>query len=122
MSDYTKWRLVNGDEFLAQVQTSVPTITGSKAIHKALNGAIYIQTLGSGSRKTAVTIGVFSQAQKYKVDEANNTGAFLSYWYEGKTYFGFIEDEEIEWETIKPGEVYVGSFTMLIDHIIEDIL
>ncbi len=119
--DIHNWKLMVGNEKLGQILSSIPSISGGKVIHTALNGAAYVQQIGEGVRENSIQVFCQSQAEKYRVDQLNDAGAFFSYYYNGATYFGFIKDPIITWNTTRPGECYTGSCTMIVDHVIEDI-
>lgn len=117
MIDVTLWKVRKPDEtILAQVLRCEPYVDGGKAVHKALNGAIYIQSIGSGSEKLKLKILCESLHTKYEMDLMNDGGYLLSVVYRGIKYFGYIEEKLISWTPEVPGEMYSGTCTFVIDH------
>ena len=119
-NDISLWKLKNGSTVLAQVLKFIPGIKSQKVVRQALNGAIYVQQIGNGVQKAAVTIFVESQEELMAVDKCNAEGRFLNAYYKGTLYFGIIEDEEIEWEEQEPGKCYTAVLNYQISNAIKD--
>ncbi len=102
----------------AQVLSCVPAVTGGKATHRALNGATYIQSIGSPSEKIAVQIYAESLLNKLELDTMNCEGKVAYIEYRNIVYIGYILENDISWTPIIPGETYTGNFTLLVDHTV----
>lgn len=110
------WKVKYGDEIVAQVMAFVPNVAGNKVLTKALDGTVYIQTIGSGIKNAKIDILCTSEEIEL-VNEAEATGAVISAEYRGKIYIGYIE-EQPEWETVQPGEWYKTTITLLIEEVV----
>lgn len=107
------WKLSRDSVTLAQVLSFLPGINQTKVISKALDGSIYIQTIGTGTKQASVTIFA-TREEMPAVNSAEADGALVSLVYRNIQYLGYIE-EAPEWSVIIPGEGYASTFTLLID-------
>ena len=57
-ADINTWKLKRSTTTLAQILTCLPGIDQTKIVSKALDGTIYIQTIGSGSKFADISIFV----------------------------------------------------------------
>lgn len=107
------WKLSRDNEDLAQILSFVPGIEQTKVISKALSGAVYIQTIGDGTKWASVSIFA-SRDEMGGVNEAEADGAVVVATYRDKRYIGYIE-EAPEWETVLPGSWYRTNIKLLIE-------
>lgn len=107
------WKVSYGDEVVAQVLTFTPGISSTKVLTKALDGTVYIQTIGTGQKHASVSI-LCTMEEKMKVDIAESDGGVITVVYRGVTYVGYIE-EALSWEIVSPGEWYKSTFALLIE-------
>lgn len=114
MSDnISTWKLSRNSVTLAQILTFLPSIDQVKVTSKALDGTIYIQTIGTGTKQATVTIFA-TRAEMPAVNDAEADGALVSVVYRDKQYLGYIEAAP-DWSALTPGEAYTASFNLLID-------
>lgn len=114
MSDnISTWKLSRDSVTLAQILNFLPSVDQVKVTSKALDGSIYIQTIGTGTKQAAVTIFA-TRAEMPAVNDAEAEGALVSVMYRDKQYLGYIEAAP-DWSAITTGEAYTASFNLLID-------
>jgi len=112
--DINTWKLrYNDGDAVAQVQNFRADIEGRKIVSKALDGSVYIQTIGSGTKYAEVKI-LATRTEMAEVDVFESEGTLISVEYRGIKYYGFIEDT-VSWSDVLPGEWYTGSFKLLIE-------
>lgn len=110
------WALRIGADKIAAVQTFAKNIEQEKIVTKALDGSVYIQTIGSGTH--AADVQVFAtRAERDKVNEAEASGEFVNVLYRGETYYGYIEAAP-EWAPVLDGRYYTGSFKLLLEKLL----
>ena len=110
----TDWKLSRDSVTLAQILTFLgPKIEQTKVTTKALDGSVYIQTIGTGNKYADVTIFA-SRAEMPAVNEAEADGALVSVVYRDVQYLGYIE-EAPDWTEKIAGENYTATFKLLID-------
>lgn len=107
------WKLSRNSVVLAQVLSFLPGKSQTKVVTKALDGSIYIQTIGSATRNAAVTIFA-TRDEMPAVNDAEADGAVVSIVYRDTQYLGYIESAP-DWSDKEPGEYYTGTFTLLIE-------
>lgn len=108
-----EWKVVFENVVLGQVLSFVKGLEQVKITSKALDGTVYIQTVGAPT-KTA-TVSVFSsREEKDLLDEVEATGALLQVTYRGVTYYGYIENR-LQWQTIYPGKWYNAEMKLIIE-------
>ena len=107
------WKLSRNSVVLAQILSFLPGKSQTKVVSKALDGSVYIQTIGSATRHAAVTIFA-TRDEMPAVNDAEADGAVVSVVYRDKQYLGYIE-EAPDWTDKEPGEYYTGTFTLLIE-------
>ena len=111
-----EWKVVYDDEILGQVLSFVEGLEQVKITSKALDGTVYIQTVGAPTRKA--TVSVFSsREEKDLLDAAEASGALIQVTYRGVVYFGYIESK-LQWQTTYPGKWYTAEMILLIDEVI----
>lgn len=113
--DVLKWKVTRDGLVIAQVSTFLSGIDGNKIISKALDGTIHVQTVGTGTKVADVEVHCTAK-ERSLVNLASAEGALIATVYRDKRYYGYIEDDP-EWETIEPGEMYKGSYRMLIEEV-----
>ena len=101
-------------EKAAQVLSVVSKITPQKIVSHALDGSVYIHTIGAGRESASVAIYVATDNERIAMDAAACDGYLVTCEYKGKTYVGYIEGE-IEWRTSKDISPSVGTFTLLVE-------
>ena len=111
--DITTWKLSLNSVTLAQVLTFLPGIDQTKVVSKALDGSIYIQTIGTGCKYSNVTIFA-TRSEMTAVNEAEADGALVSVVYRDVQYLGYIEAAP-EWSEKEAGEYYTAIFKLLIE-------
>lgn len=109
----TTWKLSRNSAVLAQITRFFKDVDQEKVVSKALDGTIYIQTIGRGIKYADVSVFV-TLAEKDLVNAAEADGALVSCVYRGTNYLGYIE-EHVSWDDVIPGEYYNGTFKLLID-------
>lgn len=108
-----EWKVVLDGVVLGQVLTFVKGLNQTKITSKALDGTVYIQTIGASTPKA--TVSVFSsREEKDALDEAEASGAKIQVTYRGVAYLGYIESAP-QWQTIHPGKWYNADITLLIE-------
>ena len=114
MSDnISTWKLSRNSVTLAQILNILPSVDQVKVTSKALDGSIYIQTIGTGTKQATVTIFA-TRAEMPAVNDAEADGALVSVVYRDKQSLGYIEAAP-DWSAIIYGESYTASFNLLID-------
>lgn len=110
----TDWKLSRDSVTLAQILTFLgPKIEQTKVTTKALDGSVYIQTIGTGTKYADVTIFA-TRDEMPAVNEAEADGALVSIVYRDVQYLGYIE-EAPDWTEKIAGENYTATFKLLID-------
>ncbi len=107
------WKVKYNGQIVAQVLRFTPNITSTKVLTKALDGTVYVQTLGSGLKCAAVEI-LCTMDEMEVVNLGESEGGVFTVYYRGKTRIGYIE-EQPEWEAVSPGEWYKTTITLLIE-------
>lgn len=107
------WKVTYNNEIIAQVLSFVPNVAGNKVLTKALDGTVYIQTVGSGIKHAKVEM-LCSREQLDSVNESEAEGGVITVVYRDKTYIGYWE-EAPEWEAVSRGEWYKTTMTLLIE-------
>lgn len=107
------WKVKYDSKEVAQVLRFTPNVAGTKIMAKALDGTVYIQTIGSVLKHAAVEIlCTFDEMEIINLGEAS--GGVFTVSYRGKIRIGYIE-EQPEWEAVVPGEWYKSTVTFLIE-------
>lgn len=115
MREVDYWKIMYNNTVLGQVLTLVNGRTPRKIIKQALDGSVYVQTIGTAGHKIDVTALCTREELlllNHNAAEANT----IIVRYRGKQYYGFIE-ETPEVEPVRPGEWYNVSFSFLVDGI-----
>ena len=108
-----EWKVVYGNTVIGQVLSFVGGLEQVKITSKALDGTVYIQTVGASTRKA--TVSVFSSREEKDIlDEAEASGALISVTYKRTTYLGYVESVP-QWQAIYPGKWYNAEITLLIE-------
>lgn len=113
MSSVHTWKLSVDGEPIAQVLNFVSNIDQAKVVSKALDGTIYIQTIGRGVPYADIKI-LCSLEEKTLVNYAEADGAAVTVVYRDSKYVGYIESAP-SWNTESPGEWYTANIRFLIE-------
>ena len=106
------WKLSIDGTVLAQILTYIPGIDQVKVTSKALDGSVYIQTIGTGGKYANIKIFA-SRLQMEAINQAEADGVYLTAVYREKTVMGYIEAPP-EWDAEEPGEWYSSTIKLLI--------
>lgn len=106
------WKLAVADEVIAQVLTFVKYLEQHKVTSKALDGSIYIQTVGHPVKCAKVEL-LASREEKDRFNELEADGSLMSLVYRDKIYYGYVESTP-SWSTVYPGKWYSTSIVFLI--------
>lgn len=107
------WKVTYDGDILGQVLSFMKSLNQTKVTSKALDGTIYIQTIGSPVK--AATVSMFSSKEEMdRMNEAEADGAYINVAYRGVTYSGYIEGKP-QWQAIHPGKWYNATITLLIE-------
>lgn len=108
-----EWKVVSDGIILGQVLSFSKGLEQVKVTSKALDGTVYIQTVGAPTRKA--TVSVFSsQEEKDLLNSCEASGALIGVTYRGVTYLGYIEST-LQWQTVRPGQWYNAEMVLLIE-------
>lgn len=108
-----EWKVVLGNTVLGQVLTFVKGLEQVKVTSKALDGTVYIQTVGTPTHKAKVSV-FSSREEKDLLDAAEASGALIEVTYRDTVYLGYIESA-LQWQTVHPGKWYNAEMTLLIE-------
>ena len=111
------WKVTFDDAVLGQVLTFVKGYEQVKVTSKALDGTVYIQTVGAPTHNAKVSV-FSSSEEKDLLDAAEAAGALIKVTYRNVTYLGYIESK-LQWQTIYPGKWYNAEMVLLIEEAIE---
>lgn len=113
MMNIHEWKITYDNKVVGQVLSFVRNVGSNKVLTRALDGTVYIQTIGSSLPYADITI-LCSREEKDIVNLAEAEGGVITAKYRGKIYIGYIE-EQPEWEAQSPGEWYTTSIRLLIE-------
>ncbi len=113
MTAVKTWKLSRDTAILAQILNFLPGLEQTKVMAKALDGSVYIQTIGLPIKYANISI-LASRDEIAAVSQAEADGALVSCVYRGVRYLGYIEGA-IEWEAIQTGYWYHTNFRLLIE-------
>ena len=102
-----------GGVVLGMVTEFKPSKLSDRVVSKALDGSVYIQTLGIGSQQAATKVFARTMTAKDALEAAACEGAPCVVAYNGTTYVGYIEGD-IEWTFAVGNRAAEGSFALLI--------
>jgi hypothetical protein len=108
-----EWKVVFDNTVLGQVLSFVRGLDQVKVTSKALDGTVYIQTVGAPTHTAKVSV-FSSREEKYLLDAAEAAGARIEVTYRGVRYFGYIESK-LQWQTVYPGKWYSAEMSLLIE-------
>lgn len=108
----SEWKLSVADEVIAQVLTFVKALEQHKITSKALDGSIYIQTVGHPVKYADVEIFA-SREEKDRFNVLEADGSLMALVYRDHTYYGYIESTP-SWSTVYPGKWYTTKIKFLI--------
>ena len=108
-----EWKVVLDGAVLGQVLTFVKGLNQTKITSKALDGTVYIQTVGAPTRNAKVSV-FSSREEKDLLDAAEASGARIQVTYRGVTYLGYIESS-LQWQATHPGKWYNAEMNLLIE-------
>lgn len=107
------WKLSRDSVALAQILSFVPSVEQTQVLSKALDGSVYIQTIGSMLKFANVSI--FANNEEIKlIDKAAADGALISCVYKDTQYLGYMEDIP-DWSTLQAGVWYHSNIKLLIE-------
>lgn len=108
----SEWKLSVADEVIAQVLSFVKALDQHKITSKALDGSIYIQTVGHPVKYA--TVNLFASCEeKDRFNELEADGSLMTLVYRDKVYYGYIEYTP-NWSTVYPGKWYSTEVKFLI--------
>ena len=108
-----EWKVVLDGAVLGQVLTFMKGLDQTKITSKALDGTVYIQTVGASTPKAKVSV-FSSREEKDALNLAEASGAKIQVTYRGVTYLGYIESA-LQWQAIHPGKWYNAEMTLFIE-------
>ena len=108
-----EWKVVWDGTVLGQVLSFVGGLEAVKVTSKALDGTVYIQTIGNPTKTAKVSV-FSSREEKDMLDSAEATGALLKVTYRDIAYYGYIESR-LQWQAVYPGQWYNAEMTLLIE-------
>lgn len=108
-----EWKLVFDNTVLGQVLSFVKGLEQVKVTSKALDGTVYIQTVGTPTHTAKISV-FSSREEKDLLDAVEAAGALLQVTYRDTVYFGYIESK-IQWQTVYPGKWYNAEIMLLIE-------
>ena len=108
-----EWKVTLDKVVLGQVLTFVKGLEQVKVTSKALDGTVYIQTVGTPTPKARVSV-FSSLEEKDLLDSIEASGALIEVTYRNTVYFGYIESA-LQWQTIHPGKWYNAEITLIIE-------
>lgn len=111
------WALWRGETRLAAVQTCATNIEQTKVVSKALDGSVYIQTIGAGTLTADVDVHVSSREDREAVNRAEAEGALVNVLYRERRYYGYIEAAPA-WTPVVPGRSYAASVKLLVEMVV----
>lgn len=107
------WKVVFDGTVLGQVLNFTKSLDQTKITSKAIDGTVYIQTVGAPTHLAAVT--VFSSPEEmYLLNAAEAAGTLINVTYRDVVYKGYVESKP-QWQATYPGKWYTGSITLLIE-------
>ena len=112
-----EWKVVFDNTVLGQVLSFVKGLDQVKVTSKALDGTVYIQTVGAPTHTAKVSV-FSSREEKELLDAAEAAGALIEATYRGVKYCGYIESK-LQWQTVYPGKWYNAEMTLLIEEEID---
>lgn len=107
------WKLTRGSQDLGQILSFVKGIEQKKVLSKALDGTIYIQTIGLGTANASISL-FLTRAQVDLLNLAEADGAAVKAVYRGKYYIGYIQ-ETPKYNATYPGQYYSTDITLLYE-------
>ena len=108
-----EWKVAYNNSVLGQVLSFVTSLKQTKVTSNALDGTVYIQTVGTPTRIAKVSV-FSSLEEKDLLDSAEASGALVQVTYRDTVYFGYIESA-LQWQTIHPGKWYSAEMNLLIE-------
>lgn len=108
-----EWKVVYDNTILGQVLTFVKSLEQVKVTSKALDGTVYVQTIGAPTHTANVSV-FSSREEKDLLDAMEAAGALIDVTYRGVTYSGYIESK-LQWQTVHPGKWYNAEMVLLIE-------
>lgn len=115
--DIHKWKVVADNTVIGQVLTFTKGLEQVKITSKALDGTVYVQTVGTPTHTANVSV-FCSVDEKDLVDAAEAAGGAVQVTYRDVTYLGYIESKP-QWQTIYPGKWYNAEIVLLIEEEIK---
>lgn len=111
--DVHEWKVSFDNTILGQVLSFVKALDQVKVTSKALDGTVYMQTVGAPTH--TATVSVFSSREEMDLlNAAEAAGARISVVYRDVTYLGYVETK-LQWQTVYPGKWYSANMVLLIE-------
>lgn len=108
-----EWKVVSGGTILGQVLTFNKDLVQTKITSKALDGTVYIQTVGAPTSTAKVSV-LSSPEERDLLNDAEASGSIIEVTYRHVKYAGYIESK-LEWQTVYPGKWYNAEMVLLIE-------
>lgn len=109
------WKVTCDDVVIGQVLSFVLGVEQKKIVSKALDGTVYIQTIGSPIQRAEVSV-FCSREEKLLMDHAEASASLIQVTYRDELYLGYIEAAP-QWQTSYPGKWYSATITLLIEEV-----
>lgn len=113
MTDYTEWKLKFDGSPVAQILQCVKSLEGNVIRTKALDGTIYMQTIGKELTKVALTV-FCTREEMHVVNRCEAQGFPVEVVYRDSKYTGYI-GEVPSWSAIQPGKNYQGTINVWVE-------
>lgn len=107
------WKLTRDGQEIAQILSFVKGIEQRKILSKALDGTIYIQTIGLGTANAQISL-FLTREQIDLLNLAEADGAAVKAVYRDKYYIGYIS-EAPKYNAVYPGQYYSTDITLLYE-------
>ena len=114
MRDIDKWKIKYLSIVLGQVLSLVPGLEPRKIVKRALDGSIYVQTIGRPGAKVIVS-GLCTYSEYEELIKYAANASLLTIQYKDKIYYGYIEEMPDYEETVDKGGHYTVSFEMWVE-------
>lgn len=110
------WKVSYDGTVLGQVLSFATNLDQTKITSKALDGTVYIQTVGEPTYHAAISV-FSSYEERELLNAAEASGAYVQVVYRDKKYYGYIESKP-QWQTTYPGKWYNTAITLLIEEVV----
>lgn len=115
----SRTRMVNEamEDLVLHVLSFMLNVGQTKIVSTLYDGSNHIQTVGRPSRSAVVAVQA-TEVQKDTLNLKEASAELLTIFRQGIAYKGMIK-ESISWKESIPRGVYEGSFTFIINEVIE---